>query len=293
MNILIVKLGATGDVVRTSTLLHRFKGTITWITEQKNLSMIKDVQPNLRALSWEQRTVAQGQEYDLLINLEDSIEVGEFCASVVQKETFGAYLNKKGLLSYTDNSKKWFDLSLISTYGREKADQLKLENRRTYQDLIFEGLGFEFKGESYVMPKPTQTDLSGDVAIAPKAGSVWPIKNWPFYDELQSRLESAGLTVNILPNRDTLLEHLGDISQHRCVVGGDSLPMHLAPGMHTPCLSLFTCTSPWEIYDYGILTKLVSPVLEKYFYQRKYDHDAASAINIDEVFKATIKRLGL
>ena len=32
-------------------------------------------------------------------------------------------------------------LSLISVYGRKRADELKFLNRRTYQDLIFEGLG--------------------------------------------------------------------------------------------------------------------------------------------------------
>jgi hypothetical protein len=36
MNVLIMKLGATGDVVRTTTLLHKFPNNVTWITEAKN-----------------------------------------------------------------------------------------------------------------------------------------------------------------------------------------------------------------------------------------------------------------
>src|SRR5438067_3698951 len=36
MNVLIIKLGAAGDVVRTTTLLRRLSGQITWLTEAKN-----------------------------------------------------------------------------------------------------------------------------------------------------------------------------------------------------------------------------------------------------------------
>ena len=36
MDILIIKLGATGDVVRTTPLLRRLDGNATWITAAKN-----------------------------------------------------------------------------------------------------------------------------------------------------------------------------------------------------------------------------------------------------------------
>jgi ADP-heptose:LPS heptosyltransferase len=38
MNVLILKLNATGDVVRTTTLLHRLQGDITWITAPTTFS---------------------------------------------------------------------------------------------------------------------------------------------------------------------------------------------------------------------------------------------------------------
>ena len=119
-------------------------------------------------------------------------------------------------------------MSLISRFGKQAADKLKLENRRTYQDLIFAGLGLRFKGEKYLLPEPAKTDLSGDVAISPKAGHVWPMKNWSYYAELKRELEKKGLAVNVLPGRATLLEHLGDVKNHRVLVSGDSLPMHFA-----------------------------------------------------------------
>jgi heptosyltransferase-2 len=289
MNILIIKLGATGDVVRTTPLLRLLKGQTTWITETKNTPLLAGLWPDLKCICWEQRHLLPDTAYDLVINLEDSLEVGIYLKTLKYKQLFGAYVDSDNRLRYNDNSRHWFDLSLISSYGREVADQLKFENRRSYQELIFSGLGLEFRNETYLLPQPVETALSGDVAIAPEAGPVWPMKNWACYDQLKQQLESHGLTVNQLPRRRSLLEHLSDVRNHRCIVGGDSLPMHFALGTGTPCVTLFTCTSPWEIHDYGIQTKIVSPVLGKFWYQRGYDIRATTAISVEEVTSAVLK----
>src|SRR5205814_6855917 len=114
----------------------------------------------------EQRARVLDISYDLVINLEDTVEVAEFVRQIKCKDLFGAYLNSDNRLAYTNNSKRWFDLSIISAYGMEKADNLKLQNRRTYQDLIFDGLGFEFTGKSYLLPDALLKVLTGNVAIA-------------------------------------------------------------------------------------------------------------------------------
>jgi heptosyltransferase II len=291
MNVLIIKLGATGDVVRTTPLLRRLKGSITWITAANNAVLLRGLADNLRHFSWEARARALDIPYDLAINLEDTLEVALFLKSIKPAEIFGAYADSSNRLCYTDDSKSWFDLSLISLYGRQEADRLKLLNRKTYQELIFTGLGLRFGGEPYVMPSPIETELSGDVAVAAEAGAVWPMKKWAYYEELKQQLEAEGLTINVLPKRSSLLEHLADVRNHRCVVGGDSLPMHLALGTNTPCVTLFTCTSPWEIYDYGIQEKIISPLLDEFFYERGYDERATTAISVDEVFGAVIDQL--
>jgi ADP-heptose:LPS heptosyltransferase len=292
MNVLIIKLNATGDVVRTTPLLRRLPGEITWITARNNMPLLHQLTENLTSFSWEDREKALGAHYDLVINLEDDLEVATFVQQVHHKQLFGAYLNGQNMPSYTEDSRGWFELSLISVHGRKNADQLKLQNRRAYQELIFEGLGFRFEGEKYLLPEGVVTDLSGDVAVAPVAGAVWPMKNWAFYDQLQDQLEARGLKVNVLPKRGSLLEHLADVRNHRCLVGGDSLPMHLALGSETPCVSLFTCTSPWEIFDYGIQTKIISPLLGEFFYSRGFDPRATTAISLDEVFRAVMSCLG-
>jgi heptosyltransferase II len=291
MNVLIVKLGATGDVVRTTPLLRRFSGSITWITAAKNCVLLDGLADNLRHFSWEARARALDIPYDLVINLEDSLEVALFLKSVRSAEIFGAYADSFKRLRYTGNSKCWFDLSLISSHGRQGADRLKLLNRQTYQELIFTGLDLRFASDPYLLPRPIETGLSGDVAIAADSGHVWPMKKWAYYGQLMEALEARGLTVNILPERRSLLEHLADVRNHRCLVGGDSLPMHFALGTRTPCVSLFMCTSPWEIYDYGIQEKIVSPLLEEFFYKRGYDERATTAISVDEVFDAVMTQL--
>jgi ADP-heptose:LPS heptosyltransferase len=291
MNVLIVKLGATGDVVRTTPLLRRLSGSITWITAEKNCVFLDGLADNLRQFSWEARARALDIPYDLAINLEDSLEIARFLKSVRPAEIFGAYTDSSERLRYTDNSKCWFDLSLISSYGRQEADGLKLLNRQTYQELIFTGLGLRFSGEPYVMPGVIETELSGDVAIATDAGPIWPMKKWAYYEELKQQLEDRGLIVNILPKRPSLLQHLSDVNNHQCLVGGDSLPMHFALGTGTRCVTLFTCTSPWEIYDYGIQRKIVSPLLEEFFYKRGYNERATTAISVDEVLNAVMTQL--
>jgi heptosyltransferase-2 len=291
MNILIVKLGATGDVVRTTPLLRRLEGHITWLTAGKNAILLEGLIDDLRCFSWEERELVQGIEYDLIINLEDTLDVSLYLKKLKCKQWFGAYADGENVLRYTDNSRRWFDLSLISSYGRRQADRLKFLNRHAYHELLFGALGFRFAGETYLLPEPVETTLSGDVAIAGEAGPIWPMKKWAYYNELKQELEARGLTVNLLPERSSLLEHLADVRNHRCVVGGDSLPMHFALGTATRCVTLFTCTSPWEIHDYGLLKKIVSPLLEEFFYKRGYDSRATTAISVAEVLSAVMAQV--
>ena len=291
MKTLILKLNATGDVVRTTVLLRRLTGEVTWVTAARNTSLLQGISPTLRCVAWEDREAALDGTYDLLINLEDDAAVAEFARDVRHERLFGAYVTDEGRMTYTDDARAWFDLSLISAYGKEKADALKYENRASYQELIYAGLGWRFAGEKYLLPPPVRTDLTGDVAIAAEAGPVWPMKNWAHYERLQAALESRGLRVNVLPRRASLLEHYGDVSQHRCLVGGDSLPMHFALAAGVPCVAIFNCTSPWEIYDYGLLTKLVSPLLGEHFYSRQFDPRATTAVPLEDVLRAVLEKL--
>jgi heptosyltransferase II len=294
MNILIIKLGATGDVVRTTPLLRRFEGAVDWVTSSKNRPLLDEL-PQLdlefRVFSWDERSNLNGNSYDLVINLEDDLETASVLKSVRYDRVFGAYIGETGAMTYSEDARRWFDLSLISVHGRKQADVLKLQNRHTYQEFLFDGLKLGFRGERYLLPPTNKSPLQGEVAIAPEAGAVWPMKRWAYYDALKSKLEAAGLKVNVLGTRPTLLEHLADVRGHQLLVSGDTLPMHLALGSGVRCVTLFNCTSPWEIHDYGIQRKIVSPLLEQFFYKRGYEERATTAIGLEEVFDAVMAQI--
>ena len=106
---------------------------------------------------------------DALPLVEDEPETVAFLREVQHRRVFGASASPEGV-RYGDDAVEWFDMSLISRHGRVRADELKLLNRRTYQEMIFAGLGYRFENEPYVLPSPATSSLYGDVAIAPIAG---------------------------------------------------------------------------------------------------------------------------
>jgi heptosyltransferase II len=291
MRILIVKLGATGDVVRTTTLLHVLTGEISWLTSDHNEAMLRESSKIKEIIPWSRRESLFGRHFDIVINMEDDRIPAELLRKLAFNELFGAYLNDSGEMAYTENLNDWFDLSLISRFGRKRADELKLRNRKTFQDMMFKGLGFSFEGQAYHLPDPEPTDLEGDIAIAPDSGAVWPMKKWAYYDELRNELENSGFKVNFLPLRNSLAEHINDVQSHSYLISGDSLPMHIALGSRIKCLSIFICTSPWEIHDYGIQKKIVSPLLGRFFYKRDYNREAVESIRVEDVYNTVMDHI--
>lgn len=283
MKILIIKTGASGDVVRTTPLLHVLKGVIDWIISDDNAVLLSGLNPINRVIKWSERHVIKGTHYQLVINLEESYEAATLLKDITYSDLYGAYLSSLSGISYTENSQVWFDMSLIGKHGLETANVLKFNNRKSYQEIIFTGLGISFNGEAYILPKSILSNMVGDIAIAPYAGPVWPMKNWGYYDDLISILQKENYLVNILPQRSSILEHLADIRNHTYLISGDSLPMHLALGCGLRCINIFICTSPWEIYGYGLQRKIVSPNLDHYFYKRNFDPMAPYSISPDVV----------
>jgi heptosyltransferase-2 len=291
--LLLIKCGAAGDVLRTTALLHVFKAwNIDWFTASENTDLL--LNEYIDNVLDDPGQINSEKVYDLIINLEDDLSLIESLFPRLRfVKFFGSYIDKRRRIQYTSNSAEWFDLGLISKYGIKKANDLKLKNRSSYQEIVFRCLGFTFNGERYVLPKYIpSSELKGDIAIAPKAGQRWPMKTWYYFEDLKTEL-SKNYRVNLLPMRRTMLEHIADIKQHRFVISPDSLPMHIALGLGIPCAAFFTCTSPWEIYDYSLLTKIVSPKLKQYFYRREYVEDAVKCIPYREVYDLIVTKLRL
>ena len=282
--VLIVKTGAAGDVLRTTFILESLikNCEVHWLTDQNCVDLID---PTLTTVYTD---IAQLPPivFDYVYCLEEDSQL----LKTVQEETvckkyIGYYLDH-GTIYYTSPNREWFDMSLNSRYGIIEANRLKLANRKTFQDLVAPIFELEFNNEKYNKLNYTPEDaiVVGNIAIAKSAGAKWPNKNWAYYDELKTLLQGLGYTVNYLPTRDNIKQHIADIAAHDLIIGGDSLPMHIATALEKPSIALFTCTSPWEIYDYNLITKIVSSKLPEYYYQRELTKDCTVSISVEEVY---------
>ncbi len=144
MNILIIKTGAMGDVVRTSfiaqALKEKYKNQaprIFWITDRNAIPLFHNSPYITHVLSSEKKDKLKKIEFDLTINLEEDEENAKFVSELKPKKIIGAYY-KNGKIDYTQESEHWFNMSRISKFGKEKADSLKKQNQKTHRQLISE-----------------------------------------------------------------------------------------------------------------------------------------------------------
>lgn len=283
--ILILKLGALGDVIRTTPLLRVLQGDITWITSAMARPLLENNGRIHRLLTADNGAAAAiaGESYDLVLNLEDGRAEAELASSVAAQRIVGPYFSG-GELTYCPQGADWFDMSLSSRFGRAEADRIKMRNRRTYQEMLFASLGLEFRGEEPLVDLGLANALEpGLIGIEERAGNVWPSKRWRGYQELAARLERRGYRTRFFQQRDTLEEYAADINACEAVICGDTLAMHVALMLGRKVVTIFTCTSPHEIYGYSRMAKVVSPLLEQYFYRREYSPEPADAIAVDTV----------
>jgi len=78
-NILIIKLGAIGDVIRTTSILpglkEKFKDCkIDWITKKESFDILKNNDLIDKTFLIEDSDETKNKEYDLVINLDDDNE---------------------------------------------------------------------------------------------------------------------------------------------------------------------------------------------------------------------------
>lgn len=292
-NILICKTRALGDVVRTTPILRAINGNIFWLTSKEAVELLPKLE-TLKILTPDGIDVLKNIDFDLVLSLEEDAELAKFLTKLRYRKLIGVYYDfESNSLSYTDESKEWYDMSLISRYGKEKADLLKWENRKSYQEILFGMLGKKFKGEEYLLNYEIshiqKKHRKKVIAIEKRAGEVWPMKMWPYYDELKAKIEKEGYEVIVLRRRDTLIEYIKDIDEADILICGDTLAMHLGIYLGKKVIALFLCTSPWEIYDYGRVVKIVSPFLKEAFYRRDYDEKLVKGITVDMVFEAFLR----
>lgn len=144
MNILIIKTGALGDVVRTSFIAQALKDRykfqklrLYWLTHKKATAFFINNPYVDEVVIQEKRDSLKNINFDLIINLEEDEDNCKFVNSLKYKKIIGAFLNKRKI-DYTSESKEWFDMSLISKLGKEEADILKKKNQKTHRQIMSE-----------------------------------------------------------------------------------------------------------------------------------------------------------
>jgi len=299
--ILIIKLGALGDVLRTTCILPVLKGKyknsyITWLTKKvaipllQNNPLIDKIDDSIKKISKE--------KFDLVINLDEEMEVCQL-ASRVGKKIIGAY-EKNGKIIYTDNGKEWFDMSLISRFGKKKADQLKAKNLKSYPEMMINMLGLEFNKNRdkprLVLTKEEKksgldfskkNDIIKDnliVGINTDAGGRWLTKKMSVEKTIQlakdftevfnaqvislaeSRKKRSQKIIKkakikiIDSNNNNLREFSSIINVCDLIITSDSLVLHIAISLGKKFICFFGPTSAPEIETYGLGGKIIPQV---------------------------------
>lgn len=191
--ILIIKLGSPGDVLRTTAILRgikkRFKDAyIYWVTQKESIEILENnhLIDELYPLNYETQLILSRQRFDLILSL-DKDKAGCALAEVLdadEKKGFG--LNGDGCIYPLNKGTEYsFKLGLLN--------RLKFkENRKTYQELIFEMADLCFKDEEYILNlDKQQKDFKRDflrknrlkerdsiVGLNTGSGKLWPHKKW-------------------------------------------------------------------------------------------------------------------
>ena len=152
MNILIIKLGAIGDVIRTTAALPGLKAMhenckIDWVAKKESFDVLKNNKMINKIYLIGDKL---NERYDWVISLDDDFEACELAARINSKKITGAYL-KNNERAYTKNSSLWFDMGLISRLGKQKADELKAKNKETYQAIMYKILGLKYKKQEPIL----------------------------------------------------------------------------------------------------------------------------------------------
>ncbi len=170
MDILIIKLAAIGDVLRTTAVLPALKEkypdcSISWVTKNSSFDILKNNEfiDKIYLVDENLKEKLKDIVFDLVISLDDDTESCSLASSLNSKKIIGSFL-ENGKKAYTEDSAPWFDIGLISRYGKEKADKLKVLNKKTYQEILFSILNIN--SDKYKIHKPILNLQKEDLKFA-------------------------------------------------------------------------------------------------------------------------------
>lgn len=298
--ILIVKLDALGDVLRTTSILPGLKKShpdaeIVWITRANALPFFRGNPFVDRVLPLEPDGLAAlaAERFDWAINLDNSrLSAGLLVMARAERKT-GFDLDEQGRVRPL--SEPAADLLRMSVF-----DDIKKANRRTYQEIVHGIVGLDLPpGEIVLNLSPPERDFAFrfslrhglddsrlTVGLNTGGGGRWRHKRWTEEGtvELARRLrreldaqvllyggpeeqERNRRILKAVPEgvidtgcRNTLREFFALLSLSDILVTSDSMALHAALGLGKKVAALFGPTSPWEIELYGRGRRVTAPV---------------------------------
>ena len=297
--ILIVKLDALGDVLRTTPLLralHRGYDApfIEWLVTPAGVALLDNNPMIDRVLPYGVASIMplQVESFDLVLSLDKTPRAAGLAMLVDAEDKRGFGLNPHGNI-YPLNAGAHYAFRL------GLCDELKFrQNERTYQDVIFECAGLQFAGEDYVFGLTDQAkafqqrfverhglpsrgivgvNCGGSAAFANKmwaaeqivefvrhvrphlAAPVLLYGSHPEADKMAAVVDAAPDAVLHTGLDNSLQEFAALVGLAEVVVTGDSLGMHLALAQARKVVALFGPTCAQEIELYGRGKRIVSP----------------------------------
>jgi len=297
--VLVLKLGALGDVLRTTPALEALHADgpahVTWVAGAAAAPLLAG-NPRIDRLltpGYETSERLGAERFDLLLSLDKDPYSTALATRVhaVERRGFGRDGNGS-LVPLHPDAAYAYDLGL--------SDRLKfLENARTYQDVIFEVCGLPWRRQEYDVPAVRDRAPAGRailrgagvpehggplVGLNTGAGGVFANKAWTIegYAELARGLAGDGARVVLLGGPEdaernrairgssggaalptgehSLADFAGLVACCDLVVTGDTLGMHLAIAARVPVIVLFGSTCAVEIELYGRGEKIVTPI---------------------------------
>lgn len=335
MNILVIKTGALGDVVRTSFIAQALRDKyrnkdpkIFWITQEKAIPLFINNPYIHEIIPENKKNRLKDIPFDIIINLEEDEDNARYVSSLKCRKVIGAFWNKDKI-DYTSESEYWFDTSLISKYGKKKADVLKKNNRKTHRQIMAEIIDLKNyeKYEPFLRLNSQQRMIAKnflrrhnlsrtDIIIGINAGSGerWP-KDLPIdktiklieriYKKFNAKILLFGGPEEIIRNQEIIKRTMAPIISVGCgndfiefpalisvcslFITTDTLGMHIALALKRKTVSMIGPTSYHEVDMYRLGKKIVAKSKCLCCYKRNCK--SMNKISMKETFDAIEKML--
>jgi len=203
--VLLVKLGAMGDVLRTTALLGPLQrkhptSEISWLVKPESVPLLEN-NPYIRSiwrLAPDTACRLQVEEFEICINLDLGPESLALATVAKAMTKLGFGLGTRGeVIRFNPEAEEWYLLS--------HSDPRKRANRATYQDHMLRILGLDAEGSRIIVNCPEEEQDSAReflrrevgsgagrpvVGLNLGAGDRWQRKQWPLehFRELGDRL---------------------------------------------------------------------------------------------------------